>query len=70
MEQPPVPCPTLKEHPTFMQRAVAAKIAREAREAAALRANLLRRKMQARSRGAPTSADDATAAIPDTDDKG
>ena len=44
MEQPPAPAPTLKE------RALADKRAREAREAAALRANLLRRKAQARAR--------------------
>lgn len=47
MKEPPAPAPTLK------QRALADKRAREAREAAALRANLLRRKNQARSRAMP-----------------
>ena len=50
-----------------MQRAVATKIAREAREATALRANLLRRKAQARSRGTPASDDEVAAATPATD---
>ena len=52
-----------------MQRAVAAKIAREAREAMALRANLLRRKAQAqaRSRGTPASDDEVAAVSPATD---
>ncbi len=40
-------------HPTLTDKALADKAAREAREAAALRANLLKRKQQQRARQAP-----------------
>lgn len=47
-----VQSPTEKSQPTITDRAVAAKEERESREAAALRANLLRRKQQQRARPA------------------
>jgi hypothetical protein len=51
MDKPP-------PRPTLTDRALAEKQAREAREAAALRANLLRRKQQQRARAAPAEAND------------
>ena len=44
------PAPPQPKAPTLKDRAMAEKQAREAREAAALRANLLRRKQQQRAR--------------------
>ena len=61
MEQPPA------SHPTLKERALADKRAREAREAAALRANLLRRKAQARSREPSAPTDPVTAPISATE---
>lgn len=60
MEKPPPPRPALGD------RALAEKQAREAREAAALRANLLRRKQQQRARNdaAPEDAKNDTQADP------
>lgn len=52
MEDPPKPRPA-PAAPSLTDRALADKQAREAREAAALRANLLRRKQQQRARAAP-----------------
>ncbi len=45
--------PSEKSQPSFTDRAEAAKAARLEREAAALRANLRRRKEQARARETP-----------------
>ena len=70
MEKPPAAPATLKDRPTLKEHALAAKSAREAREAAALRANLLRRKTQARSRGNLASDDQPPAASTEADDKG
>lgn len=44
---------TPRPRPSLTDRALADKQAREAREAASLRANLLRRKQQQRARAAP-----------------
>ncbi len=43
--------------PTLTEKAAAAEAARKAREAAALRANLLKRKAQARQREQPDEKD-------------
>jgi hypothetical protein len=51
MEDPPAPRPA-PATPALSERALAEKQARQAREAAALRANLLRRKQQQRARTA------------------
>jgi len=59
--------------PTLTDRALAEKQAREAREAAALRANLLRRKQQQRARAVaapgaePGPGGDAQATPPDSE---
>lgn len=54
-DEPDAPAPAdadeaLRSHPAETPRAAAARAEREARQAAALRANLRRRKQQARSR--------------------
>ena len=63
MNKLPPTRPTLKEH------ALAEKKARQAREAAALRANLLRRKEQARSRSMSPSARPPSIRAPDSGDQ-
>lgn len=57
MERPP-------PRPSLTDRALAEKQAREAREAAALRANLLRRKQQQRARATAPAPDDSQPAAP------
>jgi len=64
MDKPPRSRPPAAA-PQLTERAQADKAARAAREAAALRANLLRRKHQQRARAAPAAAhDDATGTAP------
>ena len=50
----PPPTPPERQQPRVGEVAREAEAERKAREARALRANLLRRKQQARARGAPT----------------
>jgi len=57
MDRPP-------PRPTLTDRALAEKQAREAREAAALRANLLRRKQQQRARAGTPAPDDGQEPAP------